>query len=287
MFFPYHKLMRSLVIGLFLFGGTVLTEPVVQAQSLPDFTSIKVDDLSDAQLEELVRRATESGLTEAELLQMARLRGVPTIELEKLRKRIEALDLQGAGARSSGEASKREPRRQMDFNEITQGLFRMQDNFEVDEEQERYFGMNLFYNKSRRLTFEPNLNLATPSSYILGTGDVLYVDIYGQSERYYEANVTPEGNLILENIGPISVAGLTIDEASKLIKSRLSRYFTGLSGSNPTTFVQVSLGNIRTIQVHLVGELRLPGTFTLSAFSTVFNALYDAGGPNENGTMRK
>lgn len=287
MFFPYHTLMRSLVIGLFLFGGTVLTEPLVQAQSLPDFTSIKVDDLSDAQLEELVRRATESGLTEAELLQMARLRGVPTVELEKLRKRIEELDVLGAGTRGSGEASKREPRRQMDFNEITQGLFRMQGDIEVGEGQDRYFGMNLFYNKSRRLTFEPNLNLATPSSYILGAGDMLYVDIYGQSERYYEANVTPEGNLILENIGPISVAGLTIDEASKLIKSRLSRYFTGLSGSNPTTFLQVSLGNIRTIQVHLVGELRLPGTFTLSAFSTVFNALYAAGGPNENGTMRK
>ena len=287
MFFPYHKLMKSLVIGLFLIAGAVLNGSVVEAQSLPDISSIKVDDLSDAQLEELVRRATESGLTEAELLQMARLRGVPTIELEKLRKRLEDMDIRGAGTRTGGEASKREPRRQMDFNEITQGLFKMQDGFEVDEGESRYFGMNLFYNKARRLTFEPNLNLATPSSYILGAGDMLYIDIYGQSERYYEANVTPEGNLILENIGPISVAGLTIEEASKLIKSRLSRYFTGLSGSNPTTFLQVSLGDIRTIQVHLVGELRLPGTFTLSAFSTVFNALYAAGGPNENGTMRK
>ena len=279
--------MKSLLVGLFLIVGAVLNEPVVQAQSLPDFSSINVDDLSDAQLEELVRRATESGLTEAELLQMARLRGVPTVELEKSRKRLEDMDIRGAGTRSSGDASKREPRRQMDFNEITQGLFKMQDRFDVGEDEERYFGMSLFYNKSRRLTFEPNLNLATPSSYVLGAGYMLYIDIYGQSERYYEANVTPEGNLILENIGPISVAGLTIEEASKLIKSRLSRYFTDLSGSNPTTFLQVSLGNIRTIQVHLVGELRLPGTFTLSAFSTVFNALYAAGGPNENGTMRK
>ena len=287
MFFPYHKLMKSLVVGLFLIVGAVLTEPVVQAQSLPDISSIKVDDLSDAQLEELVRRATESGLTETELLQMARVRGVPTIELEKLRKRLEEMDVRGTATRSSGQATKREPRRQMDFNEITQGLFKMQDSFDVDQGEERYFGMSLFYNKSRKLTFEPNLNLATPSSYILGVGDMLYIDIYGQSERYYEANVTPEGNLILENIGPISVAGLTIEEASKLIKSRLSRYFTDLSGSNPTTFLQVSLGDIRTIQVHLVGELRLPGTFTLSAFSTVFNALYAAGGPNENGTMRK
>src|SRR5690606_1288115 len=130
------------------------------------------------------------------------------------------------------------------------------------------------------------LNLATPQSYILGPGDMLYIDIYGQSERYYEANVTPEGNLILENIGPINISGLTIEKATQVIKNRLTPYFTGLSGNNPSTFLQVSLGNIRTIQVHLVGELRLPGTFTLSAFSTVFNALYAAGGPNVNGTLR-
>jgi protein involved in polysaccharide export with SLBB domain len=136
------------------------------------------------------------------------------------------------------------------------------------------------------LTFEPNLNLATPDHYVLGSGDVLYIDIYGQSERYYEANVTPDGNLILENIGPINVTGLTIEEATQVIKNRLSKYFTGLTGSSPSTFLQISLGNIRTIQVHLVGELRLPGTFTLSAFSTVFNALYAAGGPNKNGTLR-
>src|SRR5690554_6463254 len=174
----------------------------------------------------------------------------------------------------------------MDFNEITQGLFTFQEDFELEANESNLFGMNLFYNKDRRLNFEPNLNLATPQSYILGPGDMLYIDIYGQSERYYEANVTPEGNLILENIGPINVSGLTIEKASQVIKNRLTPYFTGLSGNNPSTFLQISLGNIRTIQVHLVGELRLPGTFTLSAFSTVFNALYAAGGPNVNGTLR-
>ncbi|MEX2593007.1 MAG: SLBB domain-containing protein [Anditalea sp.] len=263
-----------------------MNEPTVLAQSIPDISSIKVDDLSDEQLQELVRRATESGLTESELLQMAKVRGVPTAELEKLRKRLEEMDGLDTGVIGSREASKREPRRQMNFNEITQGLFKFQENFEIPDDESKYFGMNLFYNKDRKLNFEPNLNMATPKTYILGPGDMLYVDIYGQSERYYEANVTPEGNLILENIGPINVVGLTIEEATQVIQSRLSKYFTGLSGSNPSTFLQISLGNIRTIQVHLVGELRLPGTFTLSAFSTVFNALYAAGGPNINGTLR-
>lgn len=253
---------------------------------MPDISSIKVDDLSDAQLQELVRRATASGLSETELLQMAQVRGVPTAELEKLRRRLEEMDVGGTGGRATGEASKREPRRQMDFNEITQGLFKFQDDMVTSPTESDLFGMDLFYNKDRRLNFEPNLNLATPTTYILGAGDMLYIDIYGQSERYFEANVTPEGNLILENIGPINVSGLTIGEATQVIKNRLSQYFTGLSGSNPTTFLQISLGNIRTIQVHLVGELRLPGTFTLSSFSTVFNALYAAGGPSANGTMR-
>src|SRR5690606_15259722 len=282
----YIKFLRTFIVGLFLvFVGTVLDDHLLMAQSIPDISSINVDELSDSQIEELVRRATESGLSEAEMFQMAKVRGVPTAELEKLRKRLEGLDVQGPGASAEG-ASKRDPRRQMDFNEITQGLFKFQENFEIDERETNLFGMDLFYNKDRRLTFEPNLNLATPSSYILGAGDMLYIDIYGQSERYYEANVTPEGTLILENIGPINVSGLTIEEATQVIKNRLSKYFTGLSGSNPNTFVQISLGNIRTIQVNLLGERRLPGTFTLSACSTVFNALYAAGGPNENGTMR-
>lgn len=287
MFLLYNKHYAiSIIVFILCFAMAFLQVAPVQAQSIPDISTIRVDDLSDAQLQELVRRASSSGLSETEMLQMAKVRGLPTSELEKLRKRLDELNLTGTGASRPSETSKREPRRQMDFNEITQGLFNFQQDFELQDSESNIFGMDLFYNKDRKLSFEPNLNLATPQSYILGPGDMLYVDIYGQSERYYEANITPEGSLILENIGPINVSGLSIEEATQVIKSRLIPYFTGLSGNKPTTFLQISLGNIRTIQVHLVGELRLPGTFTLSAFSTVFNALYAAGGPSENGTMR-
>lgn len=115
----------------------------------------------------------------------------------------------------------------------------------------------------------------------------MYIDIYGQSEQYYEASVSPEGQIILENIGPISVSGLSLEEATQVIENRLSTFYTGLRGTNPNTFLQLNLGNVRTVKVNLVGEVRLPGTFTLSAFSTVFNALYAAGGPNKNGSMRR
>jgi protein involved in polysaccharide export with SLBB domain len=278
------KYFAYLLLGFAL----LLIAPVTTtAQSLSDIATINVDELTDEQIRELVRRAGDAGINEMELVQMARLRGLPAREAEKLQKRIEDLNLASSTFRTGASASKREPRKQVDLNQITQGIIKFQPEIEgIEEGKSTIFGADLFYNKNRRLSFEPNLNIATPKNYILGSGDMVYVDIYGQSEQYYEANVNPDGFLILDNIGPISVSGKTIEEATGIIKNRLSTYYPGIGGSNPSTFVQVTLGNIRTIQVHLVGEVRLPGTFTLSAFSTVFNALYAAGGPSENGTMR-
>ena len=120
----------------------------------------------------------------------------------------------------------------------------------------------------------------------MGPGDLIYVDIFGQSEKYFEATVNPEGFVLLDNIGPVFISGKTLEESTGIIKNRLAKFYSGLQGSTPNTFLQVTLGNVRTIKVHILGEVRLPGTFTLSAFSTVFNALYAAGGPNENGTLR-
>lgn len=255
------------------------------AQQNTDLTTIKVDELSDEQVAELVKRANDAGLGVDDFLQMAQLRGMPSVEVEKLRNRIGELDLGGSANRNVN-ASRREPRQQMDLNEITKGIYQPQTEVTDKPTGAEIFGTSLFFQKNRRLSFEPSLNQATPQSYILGPGDVIFVDIYGQSEQYYEATVNPDGFVILDNIGPVSVSGKTITEATGIIKSRVSRYYPGLSGSNPSTFLQVTLGNVRTIKVHILGEVRLPGTFTLSAFSTVFNALYSAGGPNENGTMR-
>ncbi|WP_232835075.1 SLBB domain-containing protein [Pleomorphovibrio marinus] len=255
-------------------------------QSIQDLSSINVDELSDEQLRTLVRRAEEAGLSEGELIQMAQVRGVPQEEIDKLRERLQGMDLEIGSSGSADKPSKRKPRRQFDVNEITRGMIDPEQGEMNKDDTDKYFGMSMFYSKNRRLTFEPNLNMATPRNYVIGPGDMLYIDVYGQSEKYFEVFVTPEGNVLLDNIGPITVSGLTINEAAEMLKARLSRFYTGLTGSNPNTFLQLSLGNIRTIQVHLVGEVRLPGTFTLSAFSTAFNALYAAGGPNEDGTMR-
>ena len=161
-----------------------------------------------------------------------------------------------------------------------------QELMEEEKADSLLFGSTLFFQKNRKLSFEPSLNQATTKNYILGPGDLIYVDIYGQSEKYYEATVNPEGSILLDNIGLIAVSGKTIEAAEGIIKNRVSAFYTGLSGSNPSTFLQVTLGNVKTIKVHIFNEVRLPGTFTLSAFSTVFNALYAAGGPSDKGTLR-
>ncbi len=263
----------------------VFVSPLVFAQQTTDLTQLKVDELSDEQIQQLVSRAAEAGLSPEEFLQMAQLRGMPTDEVAKLKNRIEELNRSGTNPRSSN-VSKREPRQQVDFSTITQGIYAPQEMSDIEKKGPHIFGESLFFNSNRRLSFEPSLNQATPKTYILGPGDMIYVDIYGQSEQYYEATVNPDGFVLLDNIGPVSVSGKTIEEAQGIITNRVSKYYPGLSGANPNTFLQVTLGNVRTIKVNILGEVRLPGTFTLSAFSTVFNALYAAGGPNENGSFR-
>src|SRR5690606_35042649 len=113
--------------------------------------------------------------------------------------------------------------------------------------QKKIFGFKLFHN--RELNFNPSLNIQTPQSYIIGTGDQLLIDIYGASQQSYDLTVSPEGRVIVPNVGPISVGGSSIAAATGRIKSSLSRIYSGLESSNPNTFIQVRLGNIRSIKV--------------------------------------
>jgi protein involved in polysaccharide export with SLBB domain len=276
-----HKLIYFFILLCFwAFAPTF-----VFAQQNVDLNTIRVDQLSDDQIEELVKRAQDAGLSSTDFLMMAQMRGMPSGEVEKLRSRIEGLSVGSSKSRSTN-ASKRTAREQIDLNDITQGLMETQELMEEEEADSLLFGSKLFFQKNRKLSFEPSLNQATPKNYILGPGDLIYVDIYGQSEKYYEATVNPEGSILLDNIGLIAVSGKTIEAAEGIIKNRVAAFYTGLSGANPKTFLQVTLGNVKTIKVHILNEVRLPGTFTLSAFSTVFNALYAAGGPSDNGTLR-
>ena len=277
----FHKFTYFLVLlCLWAFAPTF-----VFAQQNVDLNTIQVDQLSDDQIEELVKRAQDAGLSSTDFLMMAQMRGMPSGEVEKLRSRIEGLSTGSSKSRSTN-VSKRAAREQIDLNDITRGLMVTQELMEEEKADASLFGSDLFFQKNRKLSFEPSLNQATPKNYILGPGDLIYVDIYGESEKYYEATVNPEGSILLDNIGLIAVSGKTIEAAEGIIKNRVANFYTGLSGANPQTFLQVTLGNVKTIKVHILNEVRLPGTFTLSAFSTVFNALYAAGGPSDKGTLR-
>ena len=150
----------------------------------------------------------------------------------------------------------------------------------VEDEEEgkiKVFGRNIFNNK--RLTFEPNMNIATPDDYRLGPGDEVYIDVWGASQQRFECTVSPEGVINIENFGPVQVSGLTVAQTNARLRSTLGARYAGSD-------VRLTVGQTRTITVNVMGEVKTPGTYTLSAFSTVFHALYMAGGTNDIGTLR-
>lgn len=151
-----------------------------------------------------------------------------------------------------------------------------------DEKVLKVFGANIF--ERTKITFEPNINLPTPVNYLLGTNDELLVDISGLYDVSYKVKVTPDGFVRIPNAGLIKVGGLTIEKAGREIRNEFSKYYTGISTGE--TRINVSLGNIRSIRVSIVGEAAYPGTYTLPSLATVFNALYACGGPGKIGSMR-
>ena len=256
-----------------------------QSQSLSDIQNLKVDDLSDAQIEQLIKRAESSGLTTNQLTALARERGMPAMEVAKLSKRISELQM---SVNSQGDGKNVSEGRSINgFQKVDMfdSIRRSDPYYDLTIKQKKIFGYKLFHN--RDLDFSPSLNIPTPQSYVIGSGDQLLLDVYGASQQSYDLNVSPEGRVFVPNVGPIQVGGSTIAAATSRIQSSLGRIYSGLNGSNPNTFIQLRLGNIRSIKVSMVGELTKPGTYTLPSFATVFNGLYAAGGPNENGAFRK
>ena len=148
---------------------------------------------------------------------------------------------------------------------------------ERDALKKKVFGRDIFNNQE--LSFEPNMNIATPQSYVLGPGDAVFVDIYGASQKSEQCTVSPEGEITIEGFGPVHVGGLTVDQANRRLRSTLGARYS-------SSKVKLSVGQTRTIIVNVMGEVKTPGTYTLSAFATVFHALYMAGGTNDLGTLR-
>lgn len=259
----------------------------VLAQSLSDIQNVKVDNLSDAQIEQLIKRAEAQGLNEQQMFSMAQERGMPAGEVAKLRQRIASLRSGGGTSQQQTQERGSQLRQvggMVNQNDIFDSLRRSDPYFDLTPTQKKIFGYTLFHN--RNLNFNPSLNVPTPQGYTLGAGDQLLIDVYGASQQTYDVVINPDGRIFIPNVGPIQVGGSTVSAATARIRSSLSRIYAGLEGGNPNTFLDIRLGNIRTVSISMVGELNRPGTYTLPSFASPFNALFAAGGPNENGSFR-
>jgi len=159
-----------------------------------------------------------------------------------------------------------------------------EENKPVQKLEEIVFGREIFSEKN--LTFEPVLNIPTPVNYRLSAGDEVLIHVWGDSELNLKLTISPDGTIIIPDIGPVALSGLTIEAAEQRIRQELGRIMATIDGREPNTFVSVSLGQIRSIKVNIVGEAVVPGTYTLTSLATLFNALYAAGGVNNIGSLR-
>ena len=148
---------------------------------------------------------------------------------------------------------------------------------QLEKKKKKVFGRDIFNN--RELTFEPNMNIATPQNYVLGPGDVVNVDIYGASQKTVSETISPDGTITIEDFGPVTLSGLTVSQAKARLRSTLGSRYASSS-------IQLTVGQTKTMMVNVMGEVKAPGTYTLSAFASVFHALYMAGGTNDIGTLR-
>jgi len=277
----YIRLLKQSTGLLLVFGYLVLVSSVAVAQQTPS----RVDQLSDEQVAEFYRKAQASGLTEVQIEQAAMNQGYTLDDVAKMRRRLAQMRTQNS--RSTGQTI------------ADSGIVRsmpgnlsrpMRDSLVLPRldtvRRPVVFGASLFQNAS--LSFEPNLRIATPQSYIVGPDDEIIIDIYGASADNYKLRVSPEGTVKVQNLAPIFVSGLTIEAAEQRIIGRLRQAYQGLNRPGSGTYANISLGQIRSIRITIVGEVVRPGTYTISSLASAFNALYLAGGPNpETGSFRK
>ena len=263
------KIFKSFTVLIFLFNFNIHS----YSQNFSDLSGVNFSDLNSSQIDLILRRASSQGYNQFDLLKIARSQGMSQADLEKLDKRFKSAE---TVARVSANASTP--------LEETRMRKRWEEEMEVFREvKSDVFGYEVFRGNTF-LSFQSNLNIPTPLDYVIGPGDKLFIDIYGQSENYYQSEVSPDGDVILENIGPVNLSGLSLENAKKRLLSKFKSIYSGIITNQ--TFVNISVGIPRAVRVNIVGEVNLPGTYNFSAFNTVYNAIYVAGGINENATLR-
>ena len=254
--------------------------------SMLSATMVYGQGMSDTQVLQFIMKEKKAGTADSEIASRLLQQGATIDQVQRLRqkysKQLESRSLGGAADNAIKDASSRmRVNNEVSDNDIVtyegSNAPRYIEETSASIGAKRVFGRDIFNNKS--LTFEPVMNIATPQNYVLGPGDQLIIDVYGASQETVTLTVSPDGDITVPDFGPVHVSGLTVSAAQSRIRSKLGSYY---ESSN----IKASLGQTRTILVNVMGEVKTPGTYTLSAFATVFHALYMAGGVNDLGTLR-
>ncbi|MEI8074776.1 MAG: SLBB domain-containing protein [Bacteroidota bacterium] len=246
-----------------------------QAQGSP----MNIENLTDQQLIILMGQYQLFGLSDLEMEVKAREKGLSADQVTLLKKRMSMMDpsiMKDINAPTKNVADPYEPRSKIKYNKF------LRVSVPDTTNSLKVFGSSIFDNQD--LSFEPNLSIATPQGYIIGVGDQISVDVFGLSDVTKKLKVTPEGDIRFPNLGPVKVSGLTVEEARMKMKKALTKIYPGIT--NGSVSVQLSISQIRSIQVTLIGEIKYPGNYDVSSLSTLMNALYTSGGPNAIGSFR-
>ena len=228
--------------------------------------------MSDEQVVSMLKEARDQGKSQEEMIVLLSQRGVTREQLERIRANYTE------NTREEVEASGTTDRARTEVP--VEATAPQRGTAAVD----RVFGREVF--NSELLTFEPNLNIATPNDYVLGPGDEVIIDIWGDSKQTLRQQIAPDGTITDPQMGPIVLNGLSVEEANARLSNAYSRIYSTMNGTSPTTYMKMSLGEIRSIRVNIMGEVVVPGTYTLPSLASLFHALYSAGGVNNIGSLR-
>ena len=256
--------------------------------------------MNDDQVVEYVMSAQEKGRSQQEIAVELLRRGVTSEQINRIKRKMNSQEKTGIGKTLGEKSRMRTASRENGAIELQRNndavsmkhtmmdgigfLFPDSTMMDVGKEKKEIFGHRIFQNKE--VAFEAAYNLPTPPNYKLGPGDEVAIDVWGASEYSIQEVISPDGNIYIERLGPVHLSGLTVTQANDCLKRQFGK-IAGVDGEVPNSDIRLTLAQNRTIQIHVMGEVENPGTYTMSSFSTIFNALYQAGGVSEQGTLRE
>ena len=247
------------------------------------FSPLMAQNMSDSQVLEYVKEGIRQGKEQKQLASELARKGVTKEQATRVKQLYERQNNVNASNATGTDVN--ESRLREEMKENTSDMLEDHPSTQDLARNNQVFGRNIF--NTRNLTFEPSVNIATPLNYRLGPGDEVIIDIWGASQNTIRQQISPDGTINIQKIGPVNLNGLTISEANDYLKKTLNKIYNGLNNTNdPTSDIRLTLGSIRTIQINVMGEVVQPGTYSLSSFSTVFHALYRAGGVSDIGSLR-